>query len=400
MEKYSVKKLKRKTMIPGDKDRAEEIELVYGGNDYFTRLLNLIRNAHSEIHFQTYIFEHDSTGIEIVEALIDAAARGVKVYLLLDAYGSGKLSKALIAKLNQNGVQLRFFSSFFSFNNIYLGRRMHHKVVVADGSAALIGGINIANKYRGSATQTAWLDYAVQIHHNVIARQLQRLCRVIYFKKHKANRKRKSSFHHVGDGLIRILENDWLFRKNQISQAYITAIQNAKREIIIVGSYYLPGHKFTSVLKQAARRGVQIKLILAGVSDLPIVKRATQYLYDSLLHQKIELYEWDKSVLHGKVALVDDEWATVGSFNLNHLSSYGSIEMNVEIKSTHFSEVLKNELTNVISKCEKITPTTMKTRRGTIAEQIVNWISYRLVRTALNIITYLPYKRFYQNLLK
>ena len=109
----------------------------------------------------------------------------------------------------------------------------------------------------------------------------------------------------------------------------------------------------------------------------------------------IELYEWNKSVLHGKAAVVDSEWITIGSFNLNHLSSYGSIEMNVEIASPEFAAHFASYLHTVIAQSEKITAETLKARIGMVSK-LFNWFFYRLIRTGLKIITYLPYKRVFK----
>ena len=135
-----------------------------------------------EIHLQTYIFENDETGSSIAACLKEAAQRNVKVYVLLDAYGSASLPGSFIQDLIQHGISFRFFSPLFSFNNFYLGRRMHHKILVADGIMALIGGINIAGKYHGNPESEPWLDYAVQLNCPA-AEELQTLCRSLFFKK-------------------------------------------------------------------------------------------------------------------------------------------------------------------------------------------------------------------------
>jgi cardiolipin synthase A/B len=171
------------TIIREDIQSVEKVELVFSGDDYFSRLSHIIANAKTEIHLQTYIFEHDSTGIEIAHALKEAALRKVKVYILLDAYGSFALTKQFINDLTLQGINIRFFSPFFAANTFYLGRRLHHKVVVSDGKIALIGGINIADKYHGNAKNEPWLDYAVQIESDEIGLLLQNLCRNFYFKK-------------------------------------------------------------------------------------------------------------------------------------------------------------------------------------------------------------------------
>lgn len=368
----------------------KSIELVHSGEDYFLRLQRIITGAQFEIHLQTYIFENDSTGIKIAECLKEAVMRKVKVYVLLDGYGSNSLPEKFTNDLIQHGIHFRFFST----NIIFIGRRLHHKVVVADGKTALIGGINIADKYHGTKTEEPWLDYAVQVE-GKIAEPLQELCRNIYFrKKRQAGKKIMATFNQDGGTSARILQNDWLKRKNEICNAYLKSVRNAKKEVIIVGSYFLPGRRLTNALKKATRNGVNIKLILSGISDVPLVRRATCYLYSSLLKHSIELYEWNKSVLHGKAAVADDDWATIGSLNLNHLSSYGSIEMNVEIFLPKFSATFKSHLNQVIAQCEKITFDTLETRNGIVAK-LINWLSYRLIRTGLIIITYFPYKRFF-----
>lgn len=386
---YVIKQAEHKTT-----HQIKKIELVHSGEDYFSRLRNIISNAQSELHLQTYIFDNSSTALEIIDLLKEAALRNVNIYVLLDSYGSSSLSQGIINGLISHGINIRFFSPLFSYNTFYLGRRLHHKVIVADGTTALIGGINISDKYRGTSTQEAWLDYAIQVESEEFANELGQLCRSIYLRKRR--NKIKSTFHIDESTSIRILQNDWLNRKKEISRAYMNAIRNSKNEIIIVGSYFFPGRRLKNALKNASKRGVKTKLILSGISDIPLIRRATSYLYASLLKNNIELYEWHKSVLHGKVAVIDKKWSTIGSFNLNYLSVYGSIEMNVGIHSSGFTEKVTSHLYQVIAECEKITYATLETRNRFFTKAI-NWISYRIMRAALIIITYMPYKRFGHN---
>lgn len=372
----------------------EKLTLVHSGADYFLRAKNMILNAQSEIHLQMYIFEVDTTGIEIINALKEAALRDVKIFILLDGYGSYSFPNAIIKELILLGINIRFFSPFFSGNNFYIGRRLHHKIITVDGTIALIGGINISNNYKGTATEKPWLDYAIMIESNNTAKQLQQLCQNIYFKYKRTKRiKLPSVFYLDKETTVSILQNDWLKRNKEIAMAYVKSIQKAQKEIIIVGCYFLPGRRLTKVLKKAAKRGVKIKLILSGISDIPFMQRATSYLYASLLQNNIELYEWNTSVLHGKVALADAKWTTIGSFNLNHLSSFGSIETNVAIESAQFTKTLASDLNNVISQCEKITYETIKKKNNRFSI-VANWFSYQFVRMTLIIITYIPYNRF------
>jgi len=385
-----------KTNIDIGNNSSEKIELVHSGEDFFNRLRFLICNAKSELHLQTYIFEDDATGRGVVHDLKEAALRNVKVYVVLDGYGSASLSAAFINDLIANGINIRFFAPFFSMNSIYLGRRLHHKVAVADREIALVGGINIADKYRGTQTEQPWLDYAVQVKDTAVATYLERLCKMIYSKKNRESiSTTKNTFHLTKGVSAHVIQNDWLHRKNEIYDAYTDAIQNAKKEITILGSYFFPGRRLSKALKQASQNGVKVKLILSGVSDVPFARRATNHLYTSLLKYNIELYEWKSSVLHGKVATVDDTWTTIGSFNLNHLSSYGSIELNLELISKEFSRTIASSLNGVIAKCEKITHDTLKARGG-LFTRILNWLAYRLVRILFRIATYISYKRFFK----
>jgi cardiolipin synthase len=145
-------------------------------------------------------------------------------------------------------------------------------------------------------------------------------------------------------------------------------------------------------LKKASNNNVKIKLILSGISDIPLLRKATYYFYSTFLESNIEMYEWNKSVLHGKAAVVDGNWTTIGSFNLNHLSSYGSIEMNVGIHSVEFSQEYRAHLTGIIEQCIVITADTLKVKQHFISKY-TNQFSYWIIRVILLIITYLPYKR-------
>lgn len=367
----------------------ESLSLVHSGADYFSRLELIIADSKVEIHIQMYIFEEDQIGSRIITALKEAALRSVKIYIVLDGFGSFSFSSKTINELKQVGINFRFFSPMFSADSFYLGRRLHNKVIVSDAKTVLIGGINIANKYRGMERELPWLDFAVELN-GEMAESLQEFCRAIYFKK---ERKTIPIVLIPKEGHIGFLQNDWLKRKNEITQAYIKSIRNAEKEIIIVGSYFLPGRKIVKALKKASQNKVQIKLILSGISDIPMTRRATCYLYAKLFRYDMELYEWNQSVLHGKAMVVDGKWTTIGSFNLNNLSSYASIEMNVEIYSELFSKTFQLQLNNIISQSQKITPETLKLKNS-LFSKFSNWFSYRLTRIIEIIITYLPYHRF------
>lgn len=375
----------------------EGIEIVHSGNDYFERLLEIISKAQKEIHLQTYIFDHDSTGILIGKALREAALRKVKVYLVLDGFGASALPKTFIEELRVAGIQFRYFSPLFSLNSLYIGRRLHHKIIVVDREIAIVGGINIADKYRGNEHEYPWLDYAIQVQ-GVVVNSLAAFCKSIFLKK-KSFHKNKNlwKFQNPNGEVVRILQNDWLKRRSEVRQAYIMALRKAQKEVIIVGSYFFPGKRFLSLIKDTSyKRGVNVKLILSRNQDLPLVRRATRYLYYSLLDHNVEIHEWKKSVMHGKAAVVDGQWITIGSFNLNHLSSYGSLELNIEVVSKNIGQTFTHELESVILQCAHVSQESLQLKYG-IFSHFLDFACYVLLRFLSIIVTYLPYKRVFKS---
>jgi cardiolipin synthase len=383
---------KKKSFKAEEYHKAAEIRLVHSGNDYFETLENLIHQAKHSLHLQTYIFDEDETGKNIANSLKAAASRGVKIHMMLDGYGSKSLSRKFSKDLRSSGIRLRYFAPFFSSQNIYFGRRLHHKVIVADKNTALIGGINIADKYHGSATETGWLDYAILIKGS-ICQEVDNICLHTYGRKliWKQKKAKKIPKQILSDELIsvRIRENDRLRRKNQISASYLQAIQNAKKSIYITGSYFLPGTRLRKALIRAAKHGVEVHLIMAGVSDVPVFQSATRWLYDLLFRNGIKIYEWEKSVLHGKVAVVDGNWATIGSFNLNHLSAYGSIELNIDVLDEQFSKSFQLHLKSVIETgCKQVFPIHQNNHW---TAKLKRWGAYQLTRTTIKIVALFPY---------
>jgi cardiolipin synthase len=183
-----------------------------------------------------------------------------------------------------------------------------------------------------------------------------------------------------------------VWHKNEISNTYIDIFRHSHKEIIILCSYFIPGRAIRRQLKQATKRGVSIKLIVAGKSDIPIAKHAERWLYDWLLRNKISVFEYQKNILHGKIAVADDNFVTIGSYNINNLSTYVSIELNIDIKDEKFAgEVIRtlNDLEK--NDCIKITEESHKKRKN-IFLQFYRWLCYQLIKHTLKLFTFY-YKR-------
>ncbi len=371
---------------------ADDIKLVYSGKNFFEVLEEVISNSREYLHLQTYIFETDETGFKVMGWLKAAAARGVKVYMLVDAYASFPFPASIAADLRQCGIHFRLFSPLFSSENIFIGRRLHHKIVVADRNVGLTGGINIADKYNINVEENAWLDYAVLIQGNV-CEYLHVLCERIYKKKQGPGplalweRRLRITGNNQNNRFVRFRRNDWIRGRNEIHHSYLEAINRSETCITMVASYFLPGDNVRRLLRKAAQRGVEIRIILAGRSDVRSVRLAEQYLYDFYLRHGIHVYEWTDSVMHGKAMIVDDTWATIGSYNLNFLSHYVSIELNADIIDTKFVQTFSSHLNSIINTSGTLVEIKGETAKRFFLVKFVMWMAYNFFRLLNDIAT-------------
>ena len=370
------------------------VNIVKGGGEYFNRMIALINEAKTLIHLQTYILEEDQTGLSIMDALKRASTRGVLIYLMADGYASQKLSHSLIDQLKLSGIHFRFFEPLFKSKYFYIGRRMHHKIMVMDARIALMGGLNISNHYNDLPGKPAWLDFYVELDGDA-AKQLCTLCSKMWSRRKKEQMHalckdvvfmQKNTINHLSK--VSLKRNDWVMGKNEISNSYILMLRNAQKEIIIMSSYFLPGKIIRKELMDAVKRGVKVKLILAGKSDLLIVKRAERWLYDWLLRNNMEIYEYQKTILHAKVGMADDDFILMGSYNINNISAYASVELNLEVKDKLVNKQMKDYVErDILPNCDFIT----KEYKRFITDpliQLARWMSYQIIRIVFHVFTF------------
>jgi cardiolipin synthase len=371
-----------------------KVQLIHGGKPYFDLLLQMINNAKESLHLQTYIYDDDETGILVAEALITAVKRDVQVYLLTDGYASQVMSQDFINDLRNAGIHFKMFEPVFKSRHFYFGRRLHHKVAVADAKFALVGGVNISNRYNDMAGKPAWLDFALYAE-GEIARELCVLCWKTWYgfpsKMKITPCEEKEIVYTIQPGeasLVRMRREDWVRRKNQVSKTYIEMLRNAQSHVTILCSYFLPGRTIRRLMSNASKRGVKIKVITAGRSDVMMAKHAERWMYDWLLRNKIELYEYQKNILHGKIAVCDSEWMTAGSYNINNISAYASIELNLDVRNPVFAKRVETTLEKIIAgDCVLITQE-LHTRRKNIFNQFMRWFSYQFIRTVFYLFTF------------
>lgn len=385
---------RRKKIKTGDYSFENRIKLVKGGREYFDLLKELVGKATHSIHLQFYIFLGDETGIPVMETLKEAASRGVAVHLHLDGYASQKLSKKYVADLRDSGVSVKWFEPLFRSKHFYFGRRLHHKVVVVDGLYSLVGGINISNRYNDMPDEPAWLDMALYCEGET-SYSLYKKCREMWGNKNITPSVTPDSIKNFCKQIpenakteVRVMCNDWVKGKSEVWKSYLEMFYRAEKNIVIMCSYFLPGLTFRKSISRAVKRGVKIKVILAGTSDIMIAKHAERFLYDWLLKNNVEIYEYQETVLHAKVATCDSSWATIGSYNINNISAYASLELNMEIKDYEFVRHTEKVLTNIITNhCKQITRENY-TSSTHFFRRLWQRICYRFINNVLNLFTF------------
>jgi cardiolipin synthase A/B len=370
------------------------VHVVKSGAPFFDQLKILIDNAVHAIHFQTYIFSPDNTGTAVAEWLMGAARRGVSVYLMADGYASRSLTNEFIQKLQDAGVNFRFFQPLFQGRDFYFGRRLHHKVVVVDERYALVSGSNIADRYNDLPGQPAWYDRALLVEGDSVL-ELYEICLKIWErdtgKRNLLRRKLLDLFNYISaeDAVgVRVLQNDWVRRKLEIYFGYHKLFKQSKKSITIVCSYFLPGLSLRNRLSKAVKRGVEVKVVLANTSDVSLTKHAERYLYKWMLRNGIKIYEYLPTVLHAKVAVVDNEFLTVGSYNLNDLSAKASVELNLLVKDEDLARQVTADIDEMIANhCLAIDGENISLRLFSF-RQLWQFLCYHALRFLLTIGTF------------
>lgn len=363
------------------------LELIRGGLPYFDLLEKLIDQAAMSIHLQVYIYEEDDTGLRITQALMRAASRGVTVHLLLDGYASGSLSAAFVNKIRNAGIHFRWFEPLLKSRKFYVGRRMHHKVFVADGFHSLVGGINISDHYNDMPDKAGWLDCAVYVKGEA-SKELYRRCIQMWYR-------RMTRIDPVGiagvenkDCYVRVRINDWVRNKNQISRSYLEMFHKASTQITIMSSYFLPGRVFRRNLRKATTRGVRVRVIMTKISDVTLAKLAERFFYPWLLKRNIEVYEYRKKIVHAKIGTYDNQWVTIGSYNFNNISAYASVELNLDIDSKPFAATVDQALEEIIRKdCDRITMEDFD-RRTNLWNRMIHFLAYESFRLTFFLFTF------------
>jgi len=383
-----------------------EARLLENGEAYFPCVFEAIASARRQVLIETFILFEDKVGNELHRVLVEVGRRGVQVDLTVDGYGSSDLGEDFLGTLIDAGVRVHLFDPkpkiFGLRRNLF--RRMHRKIVVVDAERAFVGGINFSADHLADFGPMAKQDYAVEVRGPIVG--------VIHrFALHTLPRDRRRSLREVlGQWLERRRERaavasraaarddgvqaafvvrDNGNHRNDIEHQYRIAFRAARSYVCLANAYFFPGYRLLRDMRRAARRGVRVDLILQGEPDMPIVRIAARMLYEHLLRAGVRIHEYCERPLHAKVAVVDDEWSTVGSSNLDPLSLSLNLEANLMLRDRAFAVELRQRLERLIAEhCKQMEPGVA--RNSGLWRLVPTFAVFHVLRRFPNWATWLP----------
>jgi cardiolipin synthase A/B len=360
------------------------VALLKDGAQTFAAMFAAMRAARSTLCIETYILSDDQLGKQLAEILIDRAYAGVEVNLLYDGWGAD-VSDSYLLRLKLAGVRTLCFQPVRFIGRLgravgRLKRRNHRKAVIVDGHVAFTGGLNLSNDY--AAVEDGghgWRDTHVRVE-GPSAVQLERMFLETWRKHHgpRLDEGRYGRTLESDDGRVRFISNAFANDRKDVRIAYTQAFAGAKKCIRVMNSYFLPPAGVLRRLMRAARHGVDVQVITAGVTDVPLVLLATRGLYGKLLKSGVRVYEWKGRVLHAKTAVVDGRWSTVGSANLDQLSLRQNLEANAVIVDERFGEAMEKLFDEDLRQCQRITREALLER--SLFERLLSWLAYQVRR--------------------
>ena len=368
------------------------LTLLRNGEQYFPALVAAIDAARLEVFLESYIYADDETGSLVTDALARAAARGVRVRLLVDGFGARDFAPRFRRMLRGAGAQVLTFRPEFARLRLRRGRlrRMHRKLAAIDGAIAFVGGINIIDDFDGPAERRPRHDYAVRVE-GPLAAEVRGAAARLWRSVARAAMRRGAPLLPAPPAPLPagqqraalVIRDSWRHR-GDIENAYLAHIQSARRDIVIAVAYFFPGRRFRRALIEAAARGVRVRLLLQGKIEYALVSYASRALYGVLLDAGIEIHEYHRSLLHAKVAVFDERHASVGSSNIDPLSLLLAREANVFVDDAAFAGQLCQSLEEAMrTGGARLAP--RHWRQQSLLTRLRMWLDYGIARSLINL---------------
>ena len=321
-----------------------DVQILKNGEGKFPKMLEHLQNAAHHIHLEYYIFEDDKIGNKIIDVLCERAASGVEVRMIVDALGND-LSRKTIRKLKLAGVE------FYKYNPVIftslanrVNYRDHRKIVIIDGKIGFVGGINVADRYiNDGQKEVYWRDTHCMIRGEAVY-SLQVLFTLNwYFVSKKLIQPKVVYFPNMevqGEVFAAIISSDPDSDNPNLMEGYFSMINSAREEILIITPYFIPNESVLTALKTTAKGGVSVKLLMPAKPDSVFVNAASLTYVGELLRNDIQVYLYEKGMVHAKVMIIDEELSTIGTANMD----YRSFDNNAEVNAVFFDENIAKEL--------------------------------------------------------
>jgi cardiolipin synthase len=367
-----------------------ELRLLRNGSAAYPEMLAAIAAAEHQISLEMYWFGSDGIGRKFAAALSAAAQRGVEVSIIYDAVGSVGASDDMFVGLELAGARVIEFNPIAPWKRRFrlskLTRRDHRKILIVDGRTGFTGGINIADFWLPvEESGGGWRDDMVRIDGPAVAGLCD--CFALSWARLRGPPLSRHGFARdlsgavserrpAGGQLVRVLGQHFLRTQRQISRAYLHYLRRAERRIFIANSYFVPDRRILRALTQAARRGVDVRIIVPGQSDVDIVRHASRAVWGRLLRAGVRIFEWDESVLHAKSAVVDGTWSTTGTFNFDYLSLRLNLEVNISVLDRGFASTLEASFLEDFEQCREVSRVDFRFRP--LGQRLLEFIAYRL----------------------
>jgi cardiolipin synthase len=326
------------------------VSLYHDGGACLAAMLDAITAAQQEILLEMYWFGSDKTGRRFASALAKRARQGVRVCVTYDAVGSWESEAAQFDAMREAGCQVHIYNPPpWRFQFRHSNRRDHRKLLILDGRVGMTGGVNLADPWAPVADGGGgFRDNLIRIEGPAVADM-----RAIFATTWPHVLPEQPVVTALGNVTVQVIANDRRKHRRRIERAYVHAIRKARRRVLIENSYFVPNWFVRAALRRAAKRGVSVSIVLPGVSDVPLIKFATRRSYEHLLQAGVKLFEWGQSVLHSKIAVVDD-WCTVGTHNLDYRSWLYNLEVNVSVQDAGIARELSERIEHAIAESTHI----------------------------------------------
>lgn len=319
------------------------VELLWKGQDTFNTIFDAVRSAKKFICLEFYIFRADETGKELTEILKEKAREGLKVYLLYDHFGSLGTPLGFWKGLRDAGVNVSAFHSFNLWKPVKYMHRDHKKLIIVDGETAFTGGLNIANEYRGfhlRLHKKEWRDTGVLMKGPVACALLHSFRKAWRPWGKKPLEIECLPGRHEGTLPVLPIFAGSSRGRRKLRRLLYYSINHARESILLTTAYFCPSRRMLETLEAAIQRGVEIKLLVPGESDVPAAYYAGRAFYKRLLERKVKIFHYMGKVLHAKTYVFDNAWSIVGSANLDFQSLRWNDEGNVGILDRNFAGML------------------------------------------------------------